>query len=228
MVTVRPAADRGVTHLGWLDSRHSFSFGDYFDPARQNYHALRVLNDDRVTPAAGFGTHPHRDMEILTAVLSGELTHRDSMGNGSVVTAGEWQLMSAGSGVRHSEENPSATHPVHFLQMWVVPGVKGAPPRYAQTRPAGDGWQRVAGPDGSGAPLPLRQDVRVWTLAVAPGGTATLPLAAGRAGYLHLATGTATVNGVALTAGDAVTVEGEPAVALTGTAPGVAVLFDLG
>jgi len=132
MLTLRPAAQRGTTNFGWLDSRHSFSFGDYYDPAYHHFRALRVINDDRIAAGGGFPTHPHRDMEILTFVLSGDIAHRDSMGTVGTVNAGEWQYMSAGTGVAHSEFNPSATDPTHLLQIWLVPDKKGYAPRYAE------------------------------------------------------------------------------------------------
>lgn len=227
---LRPAAERGVTRIDWLDSRHSFAFGDYRDPAHVAFRTLRVLNDDRVAPAGGFGAHPHRDMEIITVVLSGELAHRDSLGTGSRIPAGDWQMMSAGSGVTHSEFNASDTEPVHFLQMWVAPNVRGAKPRYAQARPAGvaDTFEVVLAPEGEVAAMPIRQDARVLNLAFSAGGTARHALAPGRGGYLHVATGSATVNGVPLSAGDGLKIEGDGAVEVTGTTPGVAVLFDLG
>ncbi len=229
MLTVRPAAARGTTQIGWLDSRHSFAFGDYRDPTHTNFRTLRVLNDDRVAPGQGFGSHPHRAMEIITVVLSGALAHRDSMGTGATVTAGEWQYMSAGTGVTHSEVNPSATDAVHLLQIWVLPNVRAAAPRYAQSRPptAPDAWHLVLAPDGESAPMPIRQDARVLTATFTPGGRATYPLKPGRAAYLHLATGAATVNGIPLTAGDGAILDGEAAVEVTGVEAGVAVLFDL-
>lgn len=227
MLTVRKADTRGVTRFGdWLDSRHSFSFGDYYDPARHHFRALRVLNDDRVAPGGGFPTHPHRDAEIVTWVLSGALEHRDSMGNGAVLRAGEWQAMTAGTGITHSEFNPSRTEPVHLLQIWLLPDRKGHAPRYDQRAFAGvpGAWELVAAPGGSGGALPIHQDARVYRarLTAAP---ARHALAPGRAAYLHLATGTATVNGVALAAGDAVTVEGDSELVASGD--GEAVLFDL-
>src|SRR5262245_31567069 len=134
MLTIRKANERGRTHIDWLDGRHSFSFGDYLDPKHHHFRTLRVLNDDRVAPAGGFPPHPHRDMEILTCVLEGALEHKDSMGNGSVIRPGDWQYMSAGTGVIHSEFNPSRTEPVHLLQIWLVPDAKGLKPRYDQKR----------------------------------------------------------------------------------------------
>ena len=229
MTKFKPAAARGTTRTGWLDSRHSFSFGGYRDPDAMQFRSLRVLNDDRVAAGAGFGTHPHRGMEIVTIVLSGGVAHRDSMGHGSTIPAGAWQLMSAGSGVSHSEVNASDAEPTHFLQTWLVSAEPDAAPRYAEARPAGEPgvWEVVAAPDAEGAPLPLRQDARIAALAFGAGPAAAYPLTPGRAAYLFVAEGAATVNGRELAAGDALEVEGEPAVTLAGRGAGRAVLFDL-
>ena len=228
MLTVRNGSDRGATRVGWLDARHTFSFGDYYDPKYHNFRALRVLNDDRVAPGGGFPTHPHRDMEILTRVLSGELEHRDSLGNGEVIRAGEWQAMTAGTGVLHSEFNPSETEPVHLLQIWLMPDRRGHAPGYRQKAfGGGPGWRLVASPDGADGSLPIHQDARVYEAKLAAGEAARHELAPGRAAYLHVATGAATVNGRKLTAGDGVAVEGEPAVTAAGDAAAEVILFDL-
>ncbi|QDU19552.1 pirin family protein [Urbifossiella limnaea] len=226
MTALRRGADRGVTRVGWLDARHSFSFGDYFDPARHHYRALRVLNEDRVAPGGGFDTHGHRDMEILTTVLAGQLQHRDSMGNGEVIRPGEWQGMTAGTGILHSEFNPSADEPTHLLQIWLTPDRKGHTPAYRQKPFAGaaGAWQLVASPDGAEGSLPIHADARLYQARLT-GEQVRHELVAGRGAYVHLATGTATVNGQALAAGDAVTVEGEAAVEVTGD--GTVLLFDL-
>ena len=230
MTRFRPAAGRGATNIGWLDSKHSFSFGEYHDPAQMQFRALRVLNDDRVAPGAGFGTHAHRGMEIVTIVLNGGVKHRDSMGNGSTIAAGSWQLMSAGSGVSHSEMNASDSEPTHFLQTWLVSAKPAATPRYAEAQPAGavGAWEVVAAPDAEAAPLPLRQDARLVSLAFDAATSADYPLASGRAGYLFVATGSASVNGHELVAGDALEFDGEASVTFRGREPGRAVLFDLG
>ena len=228
MLTLRPAADRGTTNFGWLDSRHTFSFGEYYDPDHTHFRALRVINDDRIAGGGGFPTHPHRDMEILTFVLSGAIAHRDSMGTGSVVNAGEWQFMSAGTGVAHSEFNPSKTEPMHLLQIWIVPDKKGYAPRYAQQSfadaPHGT-WVTVFTPDGRDGSMAIRQDVVLSTAKLRPGDAVRYDLAPGRAGWLHLATGTATVNGLSLTAGDGLAIADEAT--LTATGDGEAILFDL-
>ena len=226
MLTIRPAAARGTTDFGWLDSKHTFSFGDYADPRHHNFRTLRVINDDRVAAGQGFGTHPHRDMEIFTWVLSGELAHKDSMGIGATIRAGEWQAMSAGTGVSHSEFNPSPTDPVHLLQMWITPAKRGLTPKYQQQAfdPPPGTWQTTLSPDGQDGSMVIHQDavIRTATLTARP---LTHALAPGRGAWLHVATGAATVNGIALQAGDAVAAEGEPGLTLTGD--GRVVLFDL-
>jgi quercetin 2,3-dioxygenase len=231
MLTIRKGNDRGVTQIGWLDSRHSFSFGDYFDPKQNQFHALRVINDDRVAPGGGFPTHPHRDMEILTFVLSGQLEHRDSMGNGEVIHAGEWQAMTAGTGIRHSEFNPSRTEPLHLLQIWILPDRKGHKPDYRQKAFVDDEkagrWRLVVSPDGGEGSLLIHQDARVYLARLDRGETARHDLVRGRAAYVHLATGNATVNGEKLTAGDGAAIENETAVIVTGNETGEVLLFDL-
>jgi len=228
MLTLRPAAHRGTTNFGWLDSRHSFSFGDYSDPDHHHFRALRVINDDRIAGGGGFPTHPHRDMEILTFVLSGDIAHRDSMGTVGTVNAGEWQYMSAGTGVAHSEFNPSATDPTHLLQIWLVPDKKGYAPRYAQKSfadaPHGV-WVPVATPDGRGGSMAIRQDAVLTTAKLRPGDEVSYAFAPGRGGWLHLATDTATVNGLSLTAGDGLAITDEATVTVTGD--GEVLLFDL-
>jgi redox-sensitive bicupin YhaK (pirin superfamily) len=216
MITIRRGIDRGVTQLSWLDSRHTFSFGDYYDPKNRQFHALRVINDDRVAPGGGFPTHPHRDMEILTWVLSGELEHRDSMGNGEVIRAGEWQAMTAGTGIQHSEFNPSNTQSVHLLQIWLVPDRKGHKPVYQQKSFWDDKkigrWQLVASSDGAEDSLIIHQDVRVYIAKLGVEQTIRHDLTHGRAAFLHVASGKATVNGEMLNAGDAITLENETAI----------------
>jgi hypothetical protein len=231
MLTLRRGSDRGTTRIGWLDSWHTFSFGDYYDPAHHHYRALRVLNDDRVAPGGGFDTHGHRDMEILTTVLAGRLEHKDSMGNGEVIRPGEWQAMTAGTGILHSEFNPSRSEPTHLLQIWVMPDRKGHTPGYRQKDFPAEGaagrWQLVASPDGADGSLTIHQNARVWQTRLTAGQTVRHDLAAGRGAYLHVATGAVTVSGHALTGGDGASVEGEPAVEVTGTEPAVVLLFDL-
>lgn len=231
MYSVRKGSDRGVTRIAWLDSRHTFSFGDYYDPDHHQYRALRVINDDRIAPGGGFGTHPHRDMEILTYVLSGELRHRDSMGNGEVIRPGEWQAMHAGTGILHSEFNPSDKAPVHLLQIWVFPDRKGHAPGYQQRRFADDEtagrWRLAASPDGADGSLVIHQDARVYQTRLEPGQTVRHELKPGRGAFVHVATGSVTVGGQTLAAGDAVTIEGESIVEVTGEKAGEVLLFDL-
>ena len=166
MITIRPAAERGQTDWGWLDSRHTFSFGEYYDPRNMGFRSLRVINDDRVTPGAGFGTHGHRDMEILSYVLEGGLEHKDSTGGGGVIRPGEIQFMRAGTGVTHSEYNASKTEPVHFLQVWIVPDTRGLAPRYDQkafdAEAAGRGLVLLASKDGRDGSIQVHQDVALW------------------------------------------------------------------
>jgi redox-sensitive bicupin YhaK (pirin superfamily) len=232
MLTIRKGIDRGVTKFGdWLDSRHTFSFGDYRDHKHHQFRALRVINDDRVAPGGGFPTHPHRDMEILTCVLSGQLEHLDSMGNGEVIHAGEWQAMTAGTGITHSEFNPSAKEPVHLLQIWLFPDRRGLTPGYQQklftdAEKAGR-WVLVASPDGADASLVIHQNAQVYQAKLAAGQAVSHELEVGRAAFVHVATGAATINGEKLVAGDAVAVEGELKVTVTGDEPGEVLLFDL-
>jgi len=229
----RPAAERGATHLGWLDSKHSFSFGGYHDPDRMGYHSLRVLNDDRVAPGTpgnpnGFDTHPHRDMEILTWVLDGELAHKDSMGHASTLGAGGIQLMSAGTGVSHSEFNGRADAPVHFLQVWITPRETGTTPRYQEAMPGpairAGRFAALASPDGRDGSLVIGADAEVYVGDFAAGQTATLQLLVGQVAYVHVATGGVTVNGQSAEAGDAVTLESRHAIEVAGVSAASQVL----
>lgn len=222
MYQVRAAHERGHTALAWLHSRHSFSFGDYFDPRYPGVSALRVLNDDTVIPGAGFGTHGHRDMEILTYVTEGTIAHEDSTGNREQVPAGEFQLMHAGSGIRHSEFNASATAPLKFLQIWLLPDQLGGAPGYQQKNfPRVAGLQLVVSPDGAAGSLQLRQSARVYRALAAPEQplALALPLTADRVGYLHVVRGQVSVGGAALAAGDGISIHHEvnpPAAAAEG------------
>jgi redox-sensitive bicupin YhaK (pirin superfamily) len=231
MIEVRPASERGRTDWGWLDSRHTFSFGEYWDPARAGFRALRVINDDRVAPGAGFGTHGHRDMEILSYVLDGALRHADSAGGGGVVRPGEIQLMRAGTGVRHSEMNDSATDPVHFLQIWIVPDTPGLAPAYGQLAIDRDAARRgpvlLASRDGRAGSLLLRQDVELWMALVGTGARRELALRPGRHAWVHVARGAVALDGTPLGEGDGAAVSGEPALTLVGEADAEVLLFDL-
>ncbi|MDB5308864.1 MAG: pirin family protein [Gemmataceae bacterium] len=231
MFTIRSSAERGTTRLAWLDSRHTFSFGEYNDPLHHRFRTLRVINDDRIGPGGGFGTHAHRDMEILTYVLSGQLEHRDSMNNGEVIRAGEWQAMTAGTGLLHSEFNPSDAEGVHLLQIWIFPDRRGLTPGYQQRQfPDAEKfgrWLLVASPDGADGSLVIHQDARLYLTQPAPGQTVRHELKPGRGAYLHVSKGVATVNGRNLTAGDGVAVENEPVIEVTGEQNGEVLLFDL-
>jgi hypothetical protein len=206
MMEIRKSADRGHANFGWLDSWHTFSFGHYHDPKQQGFSDLLVINDDRVAPEQGFGTHPHQDMEIISYVLEGALEHKDSMGTGSVIEPGDVQVMSAGTGVRHSEFNHSAQSPVHFLQIWIVPQIKGAPPRYQQARFAESDkrgrLRLIASPHGADGSLELRQEARVYAGRFDGAESASLALGPDRYGYVHVASGSVALNGVRLNEGD--------------------------
>ena len=231
MLTVRPARERGHADHGWLDSYHSFSFADYHDPAHMGFGPLRVINEDRVRPGMGFGTHGHRDMEIVSYVLDGQLAHRDSMGNGSVVVPGDVQRMSAGRGVTHSEVNPSASDGGHFLQIWIEPAERGVAPSYEQaTVPPAAKRGRLAllaAPAGEGGAVAIHQDARLYAGTFDGAETATHALAAGRRAYVHVARGTATVNGLPLGAGDAAKLDGERAVHIESGRAADVLVFDL-
>jgi redox-sensitive bicupin YhaK (pirin superfamily) len=229
MTEVRPAGARGHASHGWLDSRHSFSFADYYDPRHVGYGPLRVINEDRVQPGAGFGTHGHRDMEIISYVLEGALGHRDSMGNGSTIVPGDVQRMSAGSGVRHSEFNESQGV-THFLQIWIEPAVRGSAPSYEQKRFGAEekrGRLRlIASPDAAAGSLTIHQDARIYAGLFEGAERAEHPLAPGRHAYVHVARGSAHVNGQPLGAGDALKTDAGPIVIEGGSAAEV-LLLDL-
>jgi redox-sensitive bicupin YhaK (pirin superfamily) len=231
MITLRKSADRGYADHGWLKSRHSFSFADYYDPAHMGFGNLRVINEDRIAPGTGFGTHGHRDMEILSVVLDGALAHRDSMGNGTTIVPGEVQRMSAGRGVMHSEFNAARDADTHFLQIWVLPSTLGITPGYEQKAFA-DGEQRgalrlAASPDGKDGSLTVHADASLYRGRFDGDETARLPLAAGRLGYVHVARGSVQVNGQALEAGDAALLRGEPQVEIKHGRGADVLVFDL-
>ena len=231
MITLRPAGARGHFDFGWLDTHHTFSFGDYFDPQHEQFRTLRVLNEDRVQPAKGFGTHGHRDMEILTWVLSGALEHRDSLGTHGVIQPGEAQVMSAGTGIRHSEFNASATDPVHFLQIWILPERQGLAPRYDQVAFAEDDLRNrlrlIASPDGAEGSVKVVQDLKVFATRLDAGREVQTTIPAGRAGFIQVAAGSVSLNGTAMNAGDGARIEGEPAITLVATSPAEVLFFDL-
>ena len=231
MLTLRPSAERGHANHGWLDSHHSFSFADYYDEAHMGFGPLRVINEDRVKPGMGFGTHGHRDMEILSYVLDGELSHRDDIGNGSVIVPGDVQRMSAGRGVRHSEFNPSRERPVHFLQIWILPAQVGIPASYEQAHV--DAAKKrgtlalIAAPVGEGGAVALHQDARVYAGLFDAGESASLSLASGRRAYVHVARGEVAVNGTRLGPGDAAMLENEASLALADGKGAEVLVFDL-
>jgi redox-sensitive bicupin YhaK (pirin superfamily) len=232
MLTVRRAEERGVAQLGWLDSRHTFSFGDYHDPRHMGFGPLRVINEDRVRPGAGFGTHGHRDMEIISYVLEGALEHKDSLGTGSVIRPGDVQVMSAGTGIRHSEFNHSKERLVHFLQIWLLPERGGLSPRYDQKEfPADEKRGRlrlIASRGGREGSLVIHQDADLFAASLAEGESVTQPLAAGRRAWVQVVRGTVDINGVGAQAGDGVAIENEPSLTVTARAEGSEILlFDL-
>ena len=206
MLEIRPAAARGLANFGWLYSQHSFSFGSYYDPQHMGFSDLLVINDDRVRQGRGFDTHPHRDMEIFSYVLEGALEHKDSMGTGSVIRPGDVQMMSAGSGIRHSEYNASREEPVHFLQIWIVPNRKGVTPRYQQQHFAAaekrGRLRLIISPDGAEGSLSVYQDARVYAGLFDGAEQQRFELPANRFAYIQVARGALTVNGQRLTAGD--------------------------
>jgi redox-sensitive bicupin YhaK (pirin superfamily) len=231
MITVRPSRQRGHANHGWLDSFHSFSFADYYDAEFMGYGPLRVINEDRVQPGMGFGTHGHRDMEIISYVLDGQLSHQDNMGNGSIITPGDVQRMSAGRGVMHSEFNPSQTEGVHFLQIWIEPSARGIPASYEQSRVAADAKRGklalIAGPEGSGAAVTIHQDAWIYATLLDGNESVTRPIAPGRRAYVHVARGSVKVNGVALATGDAARIEDDAQVTLAEGGGAEVLLFDL-
>jgi redox-sensitive bicupin YhaK (pirin superfamily) len=232
MLTLRKAADRGHANHGWLDSFHTFSFADYYDPGQMGWGALRVINDDTVQPGHGFATHAHRDMEIISYVLEGELEHKDSTGTGAVIRPGDVQLMSAGSGVRHSEFNPSSEKPVHFLQIWIEPKLTGMRPNYQQKffEPAEKrGRLRLlASQDARAGSLQIGQDAAVYAALLDGTEHAAHALAPGRRAYVHVAQGEVTLNGQRLHGGDGVKVADESMLSLSEGKNAEVLLFDLG
>jgi hypothetical protein len=227
---LRKANERGHAEHGWLDTYHTFSFADYYDPQWMGFRSLRVINDDLVMPGMGFGTHPHRDMEIITYVLSGALEHKDSMGNGRVIRPGEVQYMSAGSGVQHSEFNPSKDEAVHLLQIWIQPDSKGLKPRYAEKSiakaPTGT-LRLVTSKTGRDDSIAIHQDADLWLGKFQPGERATHKLANGRNAWVHVAEGEVSLNGKTLVGGDAAAVSDEGALELNAAKPSQVLLFDL-
>jgi redox-sensitive bicupin YhaK (pirin superfamily) len=231
MIELRPANERGHADHGWLDSWHSFSFADYHDPRHMGFGALRVINEDRVAAGTGFGTHGHRDMEIVSYVLDGALAHRDSLGNGSVIRPGDVQRMTAGTGVMHSEYNHQSDRPTHFLQIWIQPDRRGLEPGYEERR-FDDAQKRgclrlIASPDGAEGSVTVHQSARLYAGLFEGDESARLDLAPGRRAYVHLARGTLRVNGRMLSAGDALKLVDEPAVEIEAGRGAEVLVFDL-
>ncbi|MET0626216.1 MAG: pirin family protein [Pyrinomonadaceae bacterium] len=231
MITLRLAKERGGADHGWLNTRHTFSFSDYYDPRHMGFRTLRVINEDRVAPGQGFGTHGHRDMEILSYVVSGGLEHRDSMGNGEVIRPNEWQRMSAGTGVRHSEANASADEPVHFYQIWILPEAEGIRPGYEQKLFAPEeksGRLRlVASGDGREGSLKIHQDVSVYNAVLKSGEEVEHRLEPGRHAWLQVVRGSVELNGNRLGAGDGAAASEENALTIRADGDGEVILFDL-
>ena len=231
MITLRLAADRGHADRGWLNAWHSFSFAHYYDPEHMGFGPLRVLNDDRFAPGRGFGTHPHDNMEIVTYVLSGQLAHADSTGHSSVLTSGDIQRMSAGTGVEHSEFNASRSEWLHLLQIWIEPNIQNAPPQYGEARFEPEAkrgrLQALVSPEGRDGSLPIYQDAILYATLLEPGETVSCPLSPGRLVYVHVARGTVGVQGHRLAGGDAAMLQKETALTLNEGDNAEVLVFDL-
>jgi len=231
MITIRKSHERGHANHGWLDSWHTFSFADYHDPKYMGFSSLRVINDDRIAAGAGFPTHPHRDMEIITYLLEGALEHKDSMGTGSVIRPGDVQHMSAGTGITHSEFNASDSEPIHLLQIWIKPNRTGLTPSYEQKTFSADEKQGrlrlVVSPDGRDGSVTIHQDAYLYASLLNQGEQASHELAPGRSAYLHVARGEMEINGQRLTAGDSAAITGEHSIHLSTDKAAEILLFDL-
>jgi redox-sensitive bicupin YhaK (pirin superfamily) len=231
MIRIRRSAERGHFDHGWLDTFHTFSFSDYYDSDHMGFRALRVINEDRVAPGQGFGMHGHRDMEIVTLVLSGALEHRDSLGHGEVLRPGELQRMTAGTGIRHSEFNPSATEPVHLYQIWLLPERRNLEPGYEQKAFAPesqqDRWRLVASPDGRDGSLTIRQDAELSLTSLSPGRELAYRLREGRHAWLQVLRGSVALNGQSMRAGDGAAVSGEEGLTVKSAEAADVLLFDL-
>ncbi len=231
MITIRPSEARGRADFGWLDSRHSFSFGEYYDPSHMGFRDLRVINEDRVAAKGGFPPHSHRDMEIISYVLDGALEHKDSLGTGAVIRPGEVQRMSAGTGITHSEYNASQEAPVHFLQIWIMPEKGGIQPSYEQRAyPAGERQGRlklVASRDGRDGSVTVHQNVALYAGLLAKGESAKQNIAPGRHAWLQVARGTVSLNGQAMKAGDGAAISDQPEIEIAASEPSEILLFDL-
>jgi len=230
MITIRKSQDRGAVKIDWLDSKHSFSFGAYYDPAHMHFGPLRVINEDHIAPGGGFPTHPHRDMEIVTWVLSGELAHKDSTGTEAVIRPGEMQRMTAGTGIRHSEYNASATAPVHLLQIWMLPGQAGLKPGYEQKSVGEKTLGRLAligSADGRDGSVTIHQDIDLYATRLQPGELVSLSPRPGRLQWVQLARGSAALNGVALAEGDGAALREESQIVMRAEQALEALVFDM-
>jgi hypothetical protein len=231
MIAVRRAAERGHLNHGWLDTYHTFSFADYYDPAQMGFRALRVMNEDRVSPGMGFGMHGHRDMEIVTYVLAGALEHKDSLGHGEVLRPGELQRMTAGRGIRHSEFNPSAEQPVHLYQIWLMPREAGLEPGYEQKAFSAaerhNGLRLVASPAGDDGSLTIQQDARLYLATLDEGATVAHALSVGRHAWLQVLRGAVELNGSPLATSDGAAISNELQLSIKATAPAEVLLFEL-
>jgi redox-sensitive bicupin YhaK (pirin superfamily) len=229
MIQILPGEERGSGQLDWLDSRFSFSFADYYDPKHINFRSLRVINEDKIAPSGGFGMHPHRDMEIITYVLDGTIEHRDSMGNRGVIRPGEIQKMTAGTGILHSEFNPSKEKPTHLLQIWILPEKQGLKPEYEEHKftpgELNGKFQPIAGKE---APVSIHQDVELFAAKFAKGEKDTHKLSPGRHAWLQVARGAGKLNGQIVKAGDGAAISDQPEVVYDATEPSEVLLFDLG
>lgn len=232
MITLRKSEDRGQVDAGWLKGRHSFSFGNYYDPGHMGFRSLRVINEDWVEPASGFDIHPHRDMEIITYVYRGEVLHKDDMGNEGVIRAGEVQRMSAGTGVLHSEHNPSATKPLQLLQIWIQPGQNGIPPEYEQMNldqeDRDNRWKLVVSPDGRDGSMKIHQDAFLYAALLEPGKALSHTLKPERYAWVQVVRGDIEVNGLSMAAGDGASLARESEIRLLAQSPAELLLFDLG
>jgi redox-sensitive bicupin YhaK (pirin superfamily) len=228
---VRQAAERGHTDIGWLKSFHSFSFGDYYDQRHMGFRSLRVINDDRIAAGRGFPTHPHNNMEIISYVLEGALQHKDSTGKGAIITPDDVQMMSAGTGITHSEYNPSQTDPNHFLQIWIEPAIRGVRPRYSDNKVTIDQkqnqWKKIAGPEGSKAAVSINQDANIYATNLTPGQQMAFIVERGRHAWLQVARGSLIVNGTKLHSGDAVATSRASELHVTAIETADVLLFDL-
>lgn len=231
MIAIRPSHERGLADFGWLNSHHTFSFGEYYDPDHMGFATLRVINEDRVQPGKGFGTHGHRDMEIISYVLEGELEHKDSIGNGSVIRPGDVQRMSAGTGILHSEYNPSTDAPVHFLQIWILPDQKGLEPSYEQKQFSLDRekgtLQLVGSKTGRDGSVLIHQDVDLYAASLPANESLSYTLAEERSAWIQVARGTVQLNGLTLSSGDGVAVKQEMRLDLSATEDAEVLLFDM-